>query len=370
MAERIIDRILVLNPGSTSTKLAIYENENCLVERTLDIPAEQVNGCKTVFDQYDLRMGSIEAFLTEAGIAGETLSCIAARGCGGGNQKAGAYLIDDNYIRLCKTNGVPHISNLGPILALELGRRYGIPAYVYDAEGVNERDPLTLVSGLKELHMNAGSHVLNAKMVARKAAERIKKSYDSCIIIVCHMGGGISSSVHWNGKLIDSTYDAFAPERAGGIPASAALNFVHMCFSGEYTEADVKKLLMGKGGLLSYLGTSDLREVEHRIDSGDTDAKFYFDAMVLGLAKDIAAVSATVNMEVDAIALTGGMANSRRLCTAIAERVHKIAPVLFFPGSYEMESLAMGALRVLRGEEEYRLYETDETKIRRDCDGH
>ena len=346
-------KILIINPGSTSTKLAIYENETCKIEENRDVDPDLIKECRTVFDQYDLRMKSIEDFMDQAGMAMEDLDAFASRGCGGGNQRSGAYLIDSAYIELCHNNGIPHISNLSPILAYDLAQKYRKPAYVYDAEGVNERDPLTLLSGLKEVQMNSGSHVLNAKMAARKAAERIGKAYEEATIVVCHMGGGVSSSCHRNGRLIDSTYDSYAPERMGGIPASAALNFVKLCFSGKYTQMDIKKMLMGKGGLISYLGISDLRKVEERIAAGDTEAKFYFDGMVLGLSKDIASVSATVNMNVDAIVLTGGMANSKMLTDAIMNRINSIAPVILLPGSYEMENLAAGVLRVIKGEEEY-----------------
>lgn len=352
-------KIFVINPGSTSTKLALYEDERCTLEENADIDPALIKECKTVFDQYELRMNSILEFMRINGIEPESIDCFAARGCGGGNQKAGAYCVDEAYMNLCRTNGIPHISNLSPILAHELAKRYGKEAYVYDAEGVNERDPLTLLSGLKEVKMNSGSHVLNAKIVARKAAEKIGKKYEESTIIVCHMGGGVSSSCHKNGRLIDSTYDSYAPERAGGIPASAALNFVNLCFSGQYTAPEIKKLLMGKGGLVSYLGVSDLREVERRIDEGDQDAKFYFDGMVLGLAKDIAAVCATAEMKVDAIALTGGMAHSKRLTAELTKRIGRIAEVLVFPGSFEMESLATGTLRVLKGAEDYHLYGTE-----------
>lgn len=352
-------RILVINPGSTSTKLALYKNEKCVLEENADIDPASIRKCKTVFDQYELRMNSISEFMHSNGINLDSIDCFASRGCGGGNQKAGAYLVDEAYITLCRTNGIPHISNLSPILAYELAKTAGKQAFVYDAEGVNERDPLTLLSGLRELKMNSGSHVLNAKIVARKTAERIGRDYESTTIVVCHMGGGVSSSCHRNGRLIDSTYDSYAPERVGGIPGSAALNFVDLCFSGQYAASDIKRSLMGNGGLMSYLGISDLREVERSIERGDDDAEFYFDGMVLGLAKDIASVSATASMNVDAIALTGGMANSQRLTDRLKARIEKIAKVFVFPGSYEMESLAMGALRVLRGEESYHLYGTE-----------
>lgn len=353
-------RILVINPGSTSTKLALYENEACVKEESSDIDPAAIKDLG-VFGQYGVRMEQVRDFLLRAEEERDgRIDAVAARGCGGGNQRAGAYLIDDGYLALCRSNGIPHISNLSPILAHDIALERGIPAYVYDAEGVNERDGLTLLSGIRELRVNSGSHVLNAKMVARKAAEKIGKSYEDATVVVCHMGGGVSSSCHKNGRLIDSVYDSYAPERAGGIPGSAALNFVELCFSGRYTAQEIKRLLMGRGGLVSYLGVSDLREVERRMDGGDKEAEFYFNGMALGLSKDIASVCATVNMDVDAIALTGGMAHSERLTREITRRTGKIAPVLVFSGSYETESLAHGALRVLRGEEEAHLYGKDD----------
>ena len=347
-----IYRILVINPGSTSTKLAIFENECCVLEKDMDVSIAEIKNCPTVFDQKELRLSSIETFLEESDYTMADIDAIAARGCGGGNQKAGAYIIDESYLELCRTNGFPHISSLSPIIAWELALQHGKVAYVYDAEGVNERDPLTLLSGLKELKVGAGSHTLNAKIVARKTCETIGKNYEDSIVIVCHMGGGVSSSLHLKGRLVDSTYDGYAPERVGGIPSSAVLNFVKLCYSGKYSEADMKKLIMGKGGLVSYLGTSDLREVERRIAEGDEEAAFYYDGMVMGLAKDIASVAATVNMNVDAIAFTGGMAKSKKLVDELKHKVEKIAPTYVFPGSYEMENLATGTLRVLRGEEQ------------------
>lgn len=352
-------RLLVINPGSTSTKLAVYENEVCVVEADYDIAGDGIKNCKTVFEQYDLRINSVRQFLQDNGITMEQIDGIASRGCGGGNQKAGAYEIDEAYIHLCRTNGIPHISNLSPILAYDFAKQYGKKAFVYDAEGVNEREPVTLLSGHPEIKMNSGSHTLNAKIVARKAAGRVGKEYTQATVIVCHMGGGVSSSCHKNGRMIDSSYDSYAPERVGGIPASASLNFVKLCYSGKYTEPQMKKLLMGQGGLAAYIGTSDLREVERRIRLGDREAEFYYDGMVLTLAKDIAAVSATVDMDVDVIALTGGMAKSEKLTEKLTEKVKRIAPVTVFPGSYEMENLATGVLRVMRGDEGCHRYGTD-----------
>lgn len=353
-------RILTINPGSTSTKLAVYENESLATETELEVERSAVSECRTVFDQYDIRINTIEKFLSEAGYKPGDFDCVASRGCAGGNQKAGAYLVDEAYIQLCRGNGIPHISSLSPILARTIAEKYGTVAYVYDAEGVNERDPRSLLSGLKEVGMNAGSHTLNAKIVARKAAAAVNKEYEKAVVVVCHMGGGVSTSCHKYGRLVDSAYEAYAPERSGGIPGAATLNFVHLCFSGQYTEAQVRKLLMGAGGLVSYTGISDLREIERRIAEGDKEIELYYDGMIYGLAKDIAAMSSVACMEVDAIALTGGMAKSKQLVERLSRRVEKIAPIVVLPGSYEMENLATGSLRVLRGEESCHHFGSDD----------
>lgn len=354
-----IYRILAINLGSTSTKLAIYENAALISEANIDISQSELKRYKTIPDQYDARRKSVDDFLENERVEPGSIDVIAARGCGGGNQQSGAYIIDEAYIKLCRTNNIPHITSLCPILAYDLARRLRVDAYVYDADGVNEREPITLLTGIKTLPCGTGSHTLNAKAVARKAAEAIGKRYEDATAVVCHMGGGVSTSCHFKGRLIDSTYDSFSPERVGGMPGSAMLKFVRLCFSGVYTENEIRNMLMGQGGLVSYLGTSDVREVQKRIGNGDSEAEFIFNGMIFNLAKDIAAISSGVCFDVDVIALTGGLAYSDMLVERLSRRIAKIAPIKRFPGSYEMEALVTGVLRIVRGEEPFHCYGTN-----------
>lgn len=355
-------KILVLNPGSTSTKVAYYEDAANIHEQNLDVDRAAIAGMKNIFDQMDLRKATINAFMRDNGIRPEELSFIVSRGGGGGNLMSGGYLIDEALVEHCRNYEIPHASSLGPVIAYEMGMELGIPAFIYDGEGVNEFIPEACLSGLKEFPIAPGSHTLNAKAAARIGAEKLGGSYSDFNIIVCHLGGGTSTSAHRKGKLIDSTSDGYSAERAGGIPFLALTNFIAGCFSGEYTQRDIMKKIMGGGGLANYLGTSDLREVEKRIDAGDEKAKLAFDGMVYAQAKDIGAMATTMNMDVDAIVLTGGMANSKRLVEALSARVSKIAPIIVAAGSHEMDSLATGGIRLMNKEEKYHKFGKDSSE--------
>lgn len=357
-------RTLVINPGSTSTKIAFYEGKKQICEKNLDVDRTVTASMKNIFEQLELRTESIMAFLKEEKIAPESLDVIVSRGGGGGNLRSGGYLIDDAMTAHNRSYEIPHASSLGSVIALEMGRKLKIPAFIYDGEGVNEFTDLATLSGLKEFPIAPGSHTLNAKAAARLAAERLGGKLSDYNLIVNHLGGGTSTSAHSGGKLIDSTSDGYAAERAGGIPFLAVTGFVQGCFSGQYSQREIMNLIMGKGGLVSYLGTSDLREVEKRIDAGDKEAKFYFDGLIYQQAKDIGAMATVLNMDVDAVVLTGGMAYSERLVEEIRKRVGKIAPLIVIPGSHEMDSLAFGAQRILSGEEKYHLFGKDETEDR------
>lgn len=343
--------ILVINFGSTSTKIAFYENELLKDEKTLEISREEIAQCKSVFDQYAMRRRSIEEYAEGLGMKISDFSFIVSRGCGGGNQKAGGYIINQALVDHCHNYKTPHISSLGPVVTYDLMKEYGIPGYIYDSEGVNEFNKFAVLSGLKEFPVDAGCHTLNAKAAARKAAATLGGQYCDYNLIVCHMGGGVSTSAHDHGILVDSTSDAYAPERSGGMPMLGMVRFTRACFSGEYNEHRLLKMQTSGGGLMSYLGTSDLREVERRIDGGDSEAEYYFDGMVYQLAKDIGGMAAVLSGKVDGIVFTGGMAYSGLLVERLKARVEFIAPVLVIAGSHEMEALVLGALRVTRGEE-------------------
>lgn len=355
-------KILVLNPGSTSTKVAYYEDSVNVCERNLDVDRAAIAGMKNIFDQMDLRKETIRNFLDEEHIRPEDLSFIVSRGGGGGNLMSGGYLIDEALVQHCYDYDTPHASSLGPVIAYEMGRQLGIPAFIYDGEGVNEFIPEACLSGFPAFPIAPGSHTLNAKAAARIGAARLGGKLEDFNIVVCHLGGGTSTSAHCRGKLIDSTSDGYSAERAGGVPFMALIGFVAGCFSGKYTQRDILKMIMGGGGLAGYLGTSDLREVEKMVDAGDEKAKLIFDGMVYAQAKDIGAMATTMNMDVDAIVLTGGMAHSKRLVEALSARVGKIAPIIVAAGSHEMDALANGAIRLMNREEKYHKFGKDSSE--------
>ena len=355
-------KILVLNPGSTSTKVAYYEDSVNVCERNLDVDRAAIAGMKNIFDQMDLRKETIRNFLDEEHIRPEDLSFIVSRGGGGGNLMSGGYLIDEALVQHCYDYDTPHASSLGPVIAYEMGKQLGIPAFIYDGEGVNEFIPEACLSGFPAFPIAPGSHTLNAKAAARIGAARLGGKLEDFNIVVCHLGGGTSTSAHCRGKLIDSTSDGYSAERAGGVPFMALIGFVAGCFSGKYTQRDILKMIMGGGGLAGYLGTSDLREVEKMVDAGDEKAKLIFDGMVYAQAKDIGAMATTMNMDVDAIVLTGGMAHSKRLVEALSARVGKIAPIIVAAGSHEMDALAIGAIRLMNREEKYHKFGKDSSE--------
>lgn len=355
-------KILVLNPGSTSTKVAYYEDSVNVCERNLDVDRAAIAGMKNIFDQMDLRKETIRNFLDEEHIRPENLSFIVSRGGGGGNLMSGGYLIDEALVQHCYDYDTPHASSLGPVIAYEMGKQLGIPAFIYDGEGVNEFIPEACLSGFPAFPIAPGSHTLNAKAAARIGAARLGGKLEDFNIVVCHLGGGTSTSAHCRGKLIDSTSDGYSAERAGGVPFMALIGFVAGCFSGKYTQRDILKMIMGGGGLAGYLGTSDLREVEKMVDAGDEKAKLIFDGMVYAQAKDIGAMATTMNMDVDAIVLTGGMAHSKRLVEALSARVGKIAPIIVAAGSHEMDALANGAIRLMNREEKYHKFGKDSSE--------
>jgi len=251
-----------------------------------------------------------------------------------------------------------HASNLGGLIADQLAQRAGCPAFIVDPVVVDELSTLARYSGLPAIKRRSIFHALNQRAIARKLAERVSKRYEQGNFIVAHLGGGISVGAHFHGRVIDvnNALDGdgpFAPERSGGVPAG---DLARLCFAGKHTLADVQRMIKGNGGVVGYLGTNDMRAVEGRIDLGDRSALEVYEAMAYQVAKEIGALAAVLFGDVDAIALTGGLARSELLVGWIKQRVSFVAPVHVFAGEVEMEALALGALRVLRGEEQPRTY--------------
>lgn len=350
--------ILVINPGSTSTKTAVFAGEQALAGKNLSHSAEELAPYCLVYEQLELRKAAILSFLQEEHLEVRQLDCVVGRGGLLQPVEGGTYLVDEDMCRYLRDTDRQHASNLGAILAKAVADGAGIPAYIVDPVVVDELDPLARFSGLAGVERKSIFHALNQKATARKAAARLGKTYQECSFIVAHLGGGISVGAHYHGRVVDvnNALDGdgpFSPERAGGIPVCSLLE---MAFQGGFQESELRKALVGRGGLVSYLGTNDARTVEKLMDEGDKGASLVYEAMAYQVAKEIGGCAAVLKGAIDAIVLTGGIAYSTRLVQWITERVSFLAPVLVFPGEGEMEALAAGALRVHRGQEECKIY--------------
>ena len=351
---------LIINPGSTSTKIGVFEDENLLFEETLRHSTEEISKYDTIFEQKDFRKKIITDLLAEKNCDLKSFNVIVGRGGLLKPIPSGTYAVTDDLLEDLKV-GVQgqHASNLGGILAREIGDEIGVPSYIVDPVVVDELMPIARYSGLEEIPRGSIFHALNQKAVAKRYAKEAGKPYESLRLVVVHMGGGVSVGAHEDGKVVDvfSAFDgdgAFSPERAGGVPCAA---LVKMCFSGKYTEKEISAKLIGKGGLNSYLGTNDMREVTKRANEGDAKAAEVKQAFLLQVAKDIGAMACVLNGKVDQIVITGGIAYGEDVVAKLKERCGWIAPVTVYPGEDELLALAQGALRVLKGEEpalEYR----------------
>lgn len=345
-------RILVINPGSTSTKIALYENEQETDSRTLLHSPEELSECREINDQLDLRRQAVLDYLKQMGKPVESLSAIAARGGVIGKLNSGAYLIDEPLVKASINSPAPHAANIAPVIAYELAKMAGINAYIYDAVcGCGNPQELFTITGMPEIEKPFLTHVLNSRAVAIQQAKADGKDLKDTTYIVAHLGGGITVNLIHKGEIFDIIGDdegTFSPERSGGLPCRA---LVKLCCSGKYSEKEIQRKMKGQGGLLAYLGTNDLREVEDMISKGDKKAEVCYQAMAMQIAKDIGALSTVTEGIVDKIILTGGLAYSETFTALIIKRIKFIAPVSVFPGTCEMQALASGVYRVLNGEE-------------------
>lgn len=350
-------KVLAINPGSTSTKIALYEDEKEIFCKTLDHPAEQIEKYENVTDQFDMRKGVVLSFLKQNGYEVKELAAVVGRGGMVPKVKSGAYKVNKTMVDRLKNNPVvEHASNLGALIAYEIANSIGVPAYIYDSVRVDELEDIARISGMPDIPRTSTSHALNTRAMAMKVAKKYGKKYSDMNFIVAHLGGGISVNVHRKGQMIDIMADdegPFSPERAGKVPCNALID---LCYSGKFDKKTMKKKLRGNGGLKAYLNTVDAREVEKMIESGDEKAKLVYEAMAYQVAKGIGELATVVEGKVDAIVITGGIAYSDMITNWIKKRVKFIAPVEIMPGENEMESLALGTLRVLKGEEEAREY--------------
>lgn len=347
-------KLLIINPGSTSTKIAVFDDEKEVFVETLRHSANEIEKYSSVYGQFEFRKNTILSILDEKKIDINELNAIVGRG---GLLKpivSGTYMVNEKMLEDLKT-GVQgqHASNLGGIIASEIAKGLKVPAYIVDPVTVDEMEPISKFSGIPEISRKSIFHALNQKAVAKRYAKESNRKYEDMNLIVAHIGGGVSVGAHKNGKIVDvnNALDgdgAFSPERSGGVPAG---DLVRMCFSGQYTKEEILKKITGRGGFVAYLGTNNGLEIEKAAIAGDERAKLIQDSMGYQIAKDIGAAAAVLDGKVDAIIITGGMAYGKPLVNYIEQKVSFISQIAVYPGEDEMLALAQGALRVLKGEE-------------------
>jgi len=352
-------KILAINPGSTSTKIAVFENDSEVVSETFRHSAEDLKPFARITDQYEFRRDVIESWLTEHGYTLSDLDAVVGRGGLLKPIPGGTYEVTEEMKRELEENRRgEHASNLGGLIAYAIGSQVSIPAFIVDPVVVDEMQPVARVSGSPLLERISIFHALNQKAVARKAAADIGSPYAELNLIVVHLGGGISVGSHCRGKVIDVNNalngdGPFSPERAGGVPAG---QLISLCFSGKYSEDELKKLLVGQGGMVAYLNTNNMLDVERKYEEGSKREIFYHDAMCYQIAKEIGQCSVVLKGKVDAIVITGGIAYNPYVTADLKKYVEWIAPVMVYPGEEELTALAAGAYRVLSGEEAANTY--------------
>jgi butyrate kinase len=354
-----MERILAINPGATSTKMAVFDGDKAVLKKSVEHAGQDLKHFARVFDQYQYRLDLILKALAEADIPLDSLDAVVGRGglmkpLTGGTYSINQLMVDD----LKKAEQGEHAANLGAVLAFNLAAQLAVPAFIVDPVSVDEMEPVARISGLPDLERVSMVHTLNMKAVARKVAGDLGRRYEELNLIVAHLGTGVSVSVHRGGRMIDvinpKDEGAFSPDRCGGLPAS---QLIKLCFSGRYSERELLEKTLGTGGMYGYLGTKDIREAEDMAAAGNEQAELVLAALAYQVAKEIGAMAAVLAGKADRIVLTGGIAYSTKIVKAISDRVTFIAPVVVIPGEEELEALAMGALRVLRGEESAKVYQ-------------
>ncbi len=350
---------LIINPGSTSTKIGIFEDEELKMDETLRHSTEEIAKYDSIIDQKDFRKNIILDFLKEKNIDVNTFNVIVGRGGLLKPIEGGTYEVTDAVIKDLEI-GVQgqHASNLGGILAREIADQIGVKAYIVDPVVVDELSDVARVSGMPDVQRTSIFHPLNQKAVARRYAKSVGKKYQDLNLVVAHLGGGVSVGAHDHGRIVD-VYSAFegdgamSPERCGGLPTGA---LIRLCYSGKFSEKEMLKKATGAGGFNAYLGTNDAREVMKKIDAGDDKARLVMDAFIFQVCKDIGAEATVLKGKVDQIIITGGIAYNERITSAMKERIGFIAPVTVYPGEDELLALAQGAIRVMNGEEQAKVY--------------
>ncbi len=348
--------VLAVNPGATSTKLALFRDETLLQEQTLRHSDEELSGYPSVAHQTDFRIDAVRRFLIEASV--DNIDAVVGRGGLLRPLASGTYRVDATMREeLSAAERGEHASNLGGLIAHAVATEHGVDAYIVDPVCVDELAPVARISGLDGIERESLCHTLNTKAVARRYAAEVNRPYSALRLIVVHLGTGISVSAHRDGRMVDvcnpRDEGPMSPDRPGALPTGP---LVDLCFRSGAEQRKIRRTLLGGGGLRSYLGTTDLQTIRQRIADGDGIARQVVDAMVYQIGKSVGALATVLAGRLDAVLLTGGMAHDGALVKAITERIDWIAAVRVYPGEDELPALAAGALRVLRGDERARMY--------------
>ncbi|MBA4397133.1 MAG: butyrate kinase [Syntrophus sp. (in: bacteria)] len=350
--------LLIVNVGSTSTKVALFRGAQSVVQDTITYSAEELSGYASLADQLPRRKEDLNQFVQKNDIRLTDIGMFISRGGLGKPGPAGAYAIDEAMCEDLLTGKYGrHPSALGPAMMLDLAGKYGRPAIIIDPPSTDEFDPLARISGLPEIERRSAFHALNQKAAARRAADAIGRPYEDLRLVVAHLGGGITIGAHRKGRVVDCTHGLtegpLTPERAGGLPTQ---DLVDLTLSGTLDRKQLQLRLVGSGGLAAYLGTTDARQVEAMIQQGDEKALLIYQAMAYQIAKDIGAMRVALKGPADGIVLTGGLAHSEMLTGWIRKWVEDLAPIFIYPGEDEMTAMAEGGMRILSGKEPARRY--------------
>ncbi len=351
--------IIVINPGSTSTKMALFEGSQCLSQETVSHPAEELAAFDNVADQFELRTANIDAWLSAHGIDKMKVVAVAGRGARLRPLESGVYGINEKMLEDLRTMRYSnHAGNLGALIADHLGKRYGVPAVIVDPITVDDFTDYARASGIPDFPRVCRSHALNIREVSRRQADKLGRPLTGCRFVVVHLGGGISVVAVSVKKIVDVN-DAllgmgpFSTERAGALPIGSLID---LACSGKYTQKELVNRLSRESGLKGYLGESDLRRIEKMIDDGDDKAAMYFGAMVYQIAKEVGAYASALKGKIDAVIITGGMAKSEKLISELTGYISYLADLVVIPGEFEMEALAAGAQRVVEETETPKVY--------------
>lgn len=353
-------KVLAINPGSTSTKIAVYEDEKPVLVKTVEHDAEILNSYKATADQVPYRKELIESVLKDNDVELNSIDIVM---CRGGivlypQLNTGGYEVNDDLYEALSDDRVtsPHASQLGGLIGRQIADKIGVKAYIYDAVTAGTLPKVATITGLPDIERKNMCHVLNSRAMGIAYSKRCGVPFEELNLLVAHMGGGCTVSAYMGGKLVECIADDqghFSPERSGVLPS---LQFIDLCYSGKYTRDEIWKRIRGKGGIYAHLGTSDCRVVEKMIESGDKHAELIFEALAYQIAKSIGLISVAFKGKTDAIIITGGVAYSKHMTNIIKPYVDWIAPVVVMPGEFEMDALALGGLRILKGEEKTNEY--------------